>query len=391
MEILGNRMLDKQIHRFMMSLFVFRGVMFEPDLNNISQIIENSKEVKKADILKAINSENPSLNDFAALISPEIDNELLKKLAARSIELTRKRFGRAISLYIPLYYDNRCTNHCIYCGFNAKNNITRKKLSFEEIVKEGEFIRNQNFKNILLVAGEHPESADVETLVPIIRKLHDIGFTCVSIEIAPLKEEEYRVLVKDAHLDGLYVYQETYNRDVYSKVHPAGKKSDYNYRLATPERGANAGISKIGVGFLMGLNDFREDALMLADHLIYLQKYHWQSEYSLSFPRIRNAQGVNNSFKNISDRSFIQLICALRLLFPETGMSLSTREYPNFRDQIIPLGFTSLSAGSSTAPGGYSSESHDLEQFHVEDPRTPEEIATVLKKRGFDPVWKDWQ
>lgn len=365
--------------------------MFVPGHEKISEILESSKSVKKADIIKVIDSGNISLNDFAALISYEMDNELLKKLASKSIELTRKRFGRAVSLYIPLYYDNRCVNSCIYCGFNATNNVERKRLTFEEIMKEAQFIRSRNFKNILLVAGEHPESADVEMLVPVIKKLHDTGFTCVSIEIAPLKEEEYRVLVRDAHLDGLYIYQETYNREVYSTVHPSGKKRDYDWRLETPVRGANAGISKIGIGFLMGLNDMAQDAMMLASHLIYLHKHHWQSEYSISFPRIRNASGVNNSFKNISDRQFIQLVCALRLLFPETGMSLSTREYPNFRDQIIPLGFTSLSAGSSTAPGGYCESSGDLQQFEVEDSRTPDEIAEILKQRGFDPVWKDWQ
>jgi len=365
--------------------------MFRPDHEKISEILGNSKNVKKADIIKVIDSDNISLNDFAALISCEMDNELLKMLAARSVELTRKRFGRAISLYIPLYYDNRCANGCIYCGFNAKNKVERKKLSLEEIMKEAQFIQSRNFKNILLVAGEHPESADVEMLVWVIRKLHDTGFTCVSIEIAPLKEEEYRVLVRDAHLDGLYIYQETYNREIYATVHPFGSKSNYDWRLETPQRGANAGISKIGIGFLMGLNDLKEDAMILASHLIYLQKYHWQSEYSISFPRIRNASGVNNSFKTISDRQFIQLVCALRLMFPETGMSLSTREYPNFRDQIIPLGFTSLSAGSSTAPGGYLENSQDLQQFEVEDARTPDEIAQVLKTKGFDPVWKDWQ
>lgn len=365
--------------------------MFIPDNELVSEILESSKNVKKTDIVKMIDSDNISLNDFAALISYEMDSELLKRLAARSVELTRKRFGRAVSLYIPLYYDNRCINGCIYCGFNSTNKVGRKSLTFEEIINEARSIRNRNFKNILLVAGEHPDSADVEMLVPVIKKLHDIGFTCVSVEIAPLKEEEYRILVRDAHLDGLYVYQETYDREIYSNVHPFGKKRDYDWRIETPERGAKAGISKIGIGFLMGLNDMGKDAVMLASHLIYLQKHHWQSEYSVSFPRIRNAEGVNDSFKNITDRQFIQLVCALRLLFPETGMSLSTREYPEFRDQIIPLGFTNLSAGSSTAPGGYSKESKSLEQFEVEDSRTPDEIANVLKVKGFDPVWKDWQ
>lgn len=346
---------------------------------------------QQSEIIKIINSDNITIDDLALLLSPSVDNTILKKMAQRSMELTRKRFGNAISLYIPLYYDNRCTNGCIYCGFNAKNKIERKKLSLEEVEREALFLRKNNFKNILLVAGEHPESSNIDMLVPMIRKLHDIGFTCVSIEIAPLEEEAYRTLVKESHLDGLYIYQETYNRTVYDSVHPFGKKNDFDWRFETAERGARAGISKIGIGFLLGLHDFREEAINLAKHLSYLMKNNWQSEYSISFPRIRNASGVNDAFKTVSDKEFIQLFCALRLMFPETGMSLSTREYPDFRDAVIPLGFTNLSAGSSTAPGGYCESNNDLQQFEVEDPRTPEQISTVLKQIGFDPVWKDWQ
>ncbi len=369
--------------------------MFVPDHEKTRKLLEITDKGTKREIIEAINCENFGLSEFAASLSPLIDNEILKIIAGRSAQLTRKRFGRAISLYIPLYYDNRCTNSCVYCGFNCRNEMERTSLSYEEIIKEAEIIRNKNFKNILLVAGEHPESADIDFLVPVIRKLHELDFTCVSIEIAPLEEEQYRTLVKDAHLDGLYVYQETYNRDIYASVHPAGKKSDYNWRLATAERAAKAGVPKIGTGFLLGLGDFREEAVNLAQHLSYLQKHHWQSEYSISFPRIRNAKGMDENFSRVSDIDFIKLVCSLRLLFHETGMSLSTRETPQFRDAVIPLGFTSLSAGSLTVPGGYSSRrSKDfelLEQFQVEDNRTPEEIASVLSQNGFDPVWKDWQ
>ena len=346
---------------------------------------------EQINISKIINSDRITIDEFRLLLSPAVDNELLKKMASRSIELTRKRFGRAISLYIPLYYDNRCINGCIYCGFNAKNSITRKKLSLEEITSEAQFIRSKGFKTILLVAGEHPESSDPDLLIPVIRKMHELGFTCVSIEIAPLGEDEYRVLVQDAHLDGLYIYQETYNREIYDKVHAFGRKKDYDWRLMTAERGSRAGISKIGIGFLLGLNDFREDAVALAEHLNSLMKNNWKSEYSISFPRIRNAAGVNDSFRTVTDREFVQLACALRLLFPETGMSLSTREHPDFRDTVIPLAFTNISAGSSTAPGGYCNNGNDLQQFEVEDSRTPEQMTEVLKKIGFDPVWKDWQ
>lgn len=365
--------------------------MFEIDETLVHGLVELSLNASPAGIARAIDSEHPTLEDFAALISPNITTELLKKLAQRSYELTRMRFGRAISLYVPLYYDNRCVNGCIYCGFNVHNKIPRKKLTFEEIVNEAEFLRAKNFKNLLLVAGEHPESANVDFLVDVIKKMHEIGFSCLSIEIAPLATEDYARLVSEAHLDGLYVYQETFNKELYSMVHPSGRKRDYSWRLGTPERGAEAGISKIGVGFLLGLNDFREDALYLACNIGYLQKNYWKSEYSISYPRIRNAAGVNSAFRNVSDRDFLQLVCAYRLLFPEIAMSVSTREYPEYRDRIIPLAFTSVSAGSSTAPGGYCNKNKDLEQFEVEDSRSVEEVTEALRKNGFDPVWKDWE
>ncbi len=366
--------------------------MFTPDTELSRELLERSKNAESYEIDAAISGKRTSLEDFALLLSPNISSDQLKRLANRSYELTRKRFGFALSLYAPLYYDNRCTNGCVYCGFNAKNKCKRVKLTPEEIRKEASVLRDEKFKNILLVAGEHPESSDPEYLAPIMKDLHEEGFSCVSIEIAPLDTEYYATLVKEGHLDGLYVYQETYNRELYKTLHPFGKKADFDYRLHTPERGAMAGVSKIGLGFLLGLHDWREDALALAQHILYLQKHHWQSEYSISFPRIRNAEGVQLDYDIVGDKDFINLVCALRLLFPEIAMSLSTREMPSFRDKILPLGFTSLSAGSSTAPGGYSvKKDEDLEQFQVSDERTPDEISHILSKKGFDPVWKDWE
>ena len=383
---------DKVFPGFMIIRLTDEGrSMFKVDFNKTERLLKLAQSATKADVLKAINAERFGFEDFAVLFSPAMNRELLKKLAQRSMELTRKRFGRAISLYIPLYYDNRCVNGCIYCGFNARNKIERKTLTFDEIVEEAAEIRKKNFKNILLVAGEHPESAETEYLIKIIKKLHEMDFSCVSIEIAPLEEDAYRKLTDDSHLDGVAVYQETYNPEVYDNVHAFGKKKNYEYRLATPERAARAGVPKISIGFLMGLNNFREEVINLAQHLEYLQKYHWQSEYSISFPRIRNAAGLKKGFETVEDFDFIRTVCALRLLFNEAGMSISTRELPEFRDYILPLGFTNASAGSSTAPGGYTKESHGLEQFEIEDPRTPAEMAEVLKTRGFDPVWKDWE
>lgn len=367
-----------------------RSVMFQPDIDLTSKLLEITRKTRPEGFASALSAETVTLDDFAALISSGITNNQVKQLAEASYRLTRKRFGFALSLYAPLYYDNRCVNGCTYCGFNAKNNIARRKLSRDEILLESAELRKRGFQNILLVAGEHPESSDIELLAVIIKDLHNQGFSCVSIEIAPLDTDKYLHLVDKSHLDGLYIYQETYNREIYDKSHLYGKKKDYDFRIETPERGAKAGIAKIGIGFLLGLNNWREDAINLAQHLLWLQKNHWQTEYSISFPRIRCATGIQAPATAVSDRDFINLVCALRLLFPETGMSLSTREFNEFRDNVIPLGFTSLSAGSSTAPGGYTSSSADLEQFEVEDNRTAAEISAMLKNKGFEPVWKDW-
>jgi len=365
--------------------------MFSPDFSLTKELLKKSGDASKEDIKKTLGRRNIGLEEFGLLISPKVDKHLLKELAVKSHALTRKRFGYALSLYVPLYYSNKCTNGCTYCGFNAVNSMERRSLSIDEIEMEAGELRGQKFKNILLVAGEHPESSDTTFLVHALNRLHSAGFSNVSIEIAPLDTREYEKLVKKGHLDGLYIYQETYNRELFNRVHPFGKKSDYDYRIATPERGAKAGVGKIGIGFLLGLNDWREDALNLAQHLLYLQKHHWQPEYSISFPRIRNAEGIGSGFHEVSDMDFINLVTALRMLFPETGMSLSTREYADFRDKIIPLGFTNLSAGSSTAPGGYTKKMKDLEQFEVEDNRAPENVAQILKNKGFDPIWKDWE
>ncbi|HNT26651.1 MAG TPA: 2-iminoacetate synthase ThiH [bacterium] len=364
---------------------------FHIDEERTLRLRDRALAATAADIAAVLGQEHLSPDELAPLLSPAMDDALFMRLAAESARLTRRRFGYALSLYIPLYYDNRCINRCRYCGFNAGNEVPRVFLSREEILREGRAIRRHGFTNLLLVAGEHPESADPSFLVPVIRDLHDIGFRSVSIEIAPLEEAAYRRLVTEAHLDGLYVYQETYHRATYAAEHPRGPKSDPDRRLATPERGARAGIAKIGIGFLLGLYDWRYETLALAQHLSFLQKHHWRAEFSISFPRIRKAEGVAGGPHPVGDREFLQMACALRLLFPETPMSLSTRESPAFRDAAVPIGFTNLSAGSSTVPGGYGTRKGALAQFEVEDARGPAEVAAALRARGFDPVWKDWE
>ncbi len=319
---------------------------------DIVLLAERARCASAAEIALRLGAEHLTLEDFAILLSPAMDEASFARLTAESARLTRLRFGYAISLYIPLYYDNRCVNRCDYCGFNARNDVPRRTLSREEIRREAEAIRSQGFTNLLLVAGEHPESADPNLLVPVVQDMHRMGFRSVSIEIAPLTEEDYRRLVTEAHLDGLYVYQETYDPAVYA-AHHCGPKKDYRWRLETPERGARAGIPKIGIGFLLGLGDWRFDAVALAAHLMFLQRHYWQTEFSISFPRIRSAANSCN-WRARSGSSFRRRRCRSRPVKNRPSVMQSFRSaLPTFRREARPPRAATLS-NTKTLPSSRS-------------------------------------
>jgi len=341
-----------------------------------------SKHVKNA-----LSKANKSAEDFATMLSPAAEN-FLEEMASIASKITRQRFGRTIKLYAPIYLSNECINSCVYCGFNRKNNIERKTLSFDEIDKEASFIASQGIQHILLVSGESPNIVDMEYLkgaVDICKKY----FSSISIEIYPLSRQQYHELYKEG-VDGLTIYQETYNRETYSQVHPAGKKSDFLWRLETPERGARAGMRTVGIGALMGLEDFRTEEFFVGIHADYLIKNYWKTHFTISFPRIRKAAGNFTPHQFISDKNLVQSILALRIFKNDVGLVISTRESAEFRDNILPLGVTQMSAGSKTEPGGYNNEKHTGEQFEVEDNRSVAEFVKSLKDKGFDPVSKDW-
>jgi len=294
-----------------------------------------------------------------------------------------------MNLYVPLYLSNECTNTCIYCGFNTKNDVNRVTLTIDEATREADSLYDTKMRDILLVSGEAPHIVTVDYLKEIIAKLAK-RFASVAIEIYPMERDGYASLV-DAGCDGLTIYQETYDEALYEKLHLGGKKRDFFHRLETPDRGGEAFIRRIGIGVLMGLSDFRTDCAFLAAHAAYLTKKYWRSKISVSFPRMRPAEGGYMPEHIITDSDLVQVITAFRIYMHDIGIVLSTREDEDLRDNILPLGITQMSAGSKTNPGGYTTHANSCEQFEVEDTRTPAEVALKLSNMGFDPTFKDWQ
>lgn len=339
------------------------------------------------DVLRALNNAHRNLEDFKALISPAAA-PYLEQMAQIAHDLTLKRFGKTIQMYIPLYLSNECQNVCTYCGFSFTNRIPRKTLSDEEILKEVKIIKDMGYDHVLLVTGEANTTVGVPYLKNAIALINE-HFSNISIEVQPLDQNEYEEL-KEEGLYATLVYQETYHKEDYKLHHPKGKKSNFDYRLETPDRLGKAGIHKIGLGVLIGLEDWRTDSFMCASHLDYMTNTYWKTKYSISFPRLRPFSGGLEPKVNMSDRELVQLICAYRIFNEDVEISLSTRESENFRNNIIKLGITSISAGSKTDPGGYASDENNLEQFEISDDRSPQKIAEMIRNTGYEVVWKDW-
>lgn len=339
------------------------------------------------DVLKALSNQKRTLEDFKALVSPAAA-PYLEQMAQISQQLTLKRFGKVIQMYVPLYLSNECNNICTYCGFSYDNKLRRKTLSPIEIMQEVAVIKNMGYDHVLLVTGEANQSVHVDYFKKVLELIRP-HFAHISMEVQPLDLEDYLELTPYG-LDTVLVYQETYHEDDYKKHHPKGKKSNFQYRLETPDRLGQAAMHKMGLGVLIGLEDWRTDCFFTAAHLSYLEKKYWQSKYSLSFPRLRPFSGGLEPKVEMSDRELVQLICAYRLFNEDVELSISTRESPHFRNHIIKVGVTAISAGSKTNPGGYAVEPESLEQFEISDERSPGEIARIIKEQGYEPVWKNW-
>jgi 2-iminoacetate synthase len=340
------------------------------------------------DVEKALQKNKINLEDFKALISPAADN-FLEQMAQKSNYLTQKRFGKTIQLFAPFYLSNECNNICTYCGFSFDNKIKRKTLTDQEIVQEAKAIKQKGFDCVLLVTGEANHTVHVEYFLHTIELIKPY-FSNISIEVQPLDEDEYKVLQNNG-VYSVLVYQETYHKQAYSVYHPKGKKANFAYRLLTPERIGKANFHKIGLGVLLGLEDWRTDTFFCALHLDYLKKQFWKTKYSVSFPRIRPAEGIIEPNTLVTDKNLVQLITAYRLLDEDLELSLSTRESERFRNHAIPLGITTMSAESKTNPGGYSVEPKSLEQFAISDERSIQQIAAIISNKGYQAVYKDWE
>jgi 2-iminoacetate synthase len=377
----------------------------------LQRSLEASTEAARASLGKA----ELSLNDFAHLISPA-GAELLEPLSRRSQQMTRQRFGKVIRLFAPLYLSNECINACQYCGFSRGNPILRVTLTPEEVRREARALLGQGFRNILLVSGEHPKFVSGDYMARCVSLLHE-EVPSLSLEVGPMETAEYRPLVQ-AGAEGLVVYQETYDRAVYGTMHTAGPKRNFEWRMETPERAYAAGFRRLGIGALYGLGDWRLEAISVAAHAAYLLRNCWKAQLTISLPRLRPCAGEFQPLTHLSDRELVQLVCAFRLMFPDVGLVLSTREPAKLRNGLIPLGITLISAGSHTEPGGYTGAGketlhhtehgrivelgasewatpdqrpiHATSQFQIADERSPQEVADLIRQLGYEPVWKDW-
>jgi 2-iminoacetate synthase len=407
-------------------------VSFVTEFNSlpVQSLAQRSLAAGTSAVRESLAKSKLSLADFANLISPAAA-ELLEHLGRRSHAMTQQRFGKVIRLFVPLYLSNECINNCQYCGFSRDNPILRVTLSLDEVRREADALREQGFRNLLLVAGEHPKFVSLNYLKDCVAALHP-DWPGISLEVGPMETADYAPLVA-AGADGLVVYQETYDRKVYADMHTAGPKRNFDWRLETPERAYAAGFRRLGISPLYGLADWRFEAICVAAHADFLLRNCWKAAVTISLPRLRPCAGEFRPLTHMSDRDLAQLVCAFRLMFPDVGLVLSTRESAKLRDGLLPLGVTMMSAGSHTEPGGYTGAGKEklhqtvrgrivelasgapvspklrisgegasewasapenataaTGQFEIADGRSPREVADLIRKLGYEPVWKDW-
>ena len=349
------------------------------------------RQYAKSDALKAIDKETLSINDFSALISCEGDAEFMERLAAKAKSLTGMRFGRVKGLYIPLYLSSSCHNICTYCGFSKDNRVKRKTLSVDEIANELNGIYAKGFRNILLVSGELHDFKNSNYLADAVETAKTVGFQSIAVELGALDDKSAALLARSG-AQSFVLYQESYHRQTYAKVHPEGQKADYTFRIGGIERAIDAGFRQVTLGFLAGLYDPSFEALSLYSHIHYLKNRYWDVEFSMSIPRMRLAYGAKDVFHKVSDAKYAQTVMSFRLAFPEIAINLSTREAPEFRDGMANICVTHLSVESKTFPGGYVEEEGGLlEQFSIGDDRSLEELTGTLSRMGYDFHFKDWE
>jgi 2-iminoacetate synthase len=337
-----------------------------------------------ADVDRALRRDRLGLADLAALLSPVAAGRL-PELARRARAATTARYGREVRLFAPLYLSNACLSSCVYCGFARTLPVPRRTLTVDEVVAEARLLTGRGLAHLLLVAGEHRIAVSGDYLVECVRRLRPT-VASLAVETQTWTGDTYDRLVA-AGLEGVVHYQETYDRDEYRRVHPAGWKRDFDRRLNAVERAARAGVRRIGVGALLGLApDWRADVLALAAHAGFLLEHHWHAEVTVSLPRLRPSASGWPPRVDLSDAEYEQALAALRLFRPALGVVLSTRERPELRDRLVGVAVTHLSAGSATEPGGYARPGTAQAQFQVYDHRSVAEVAAALRAAGYPPA-----
>ncbi|MCX6880153.1 MAG: 2-iminoacetate synthase ThiH [Verrucomicrobia bacterium] len=355
----------------------------------------------------------PLMRRFGRLLDG-VAGDALEAHARRSQQVTRRHFGKTMRLFAPLYLSNECVNNCSYCGFSRDAAILRTTLSVAQVVREARHLHALGFRNLLLVAGEHPQFVSDGYLQQCLDALKPFIAT-LAIEVGPLADGQYAEIVRHG-AEGLVVYQESYDRDGYQSLHTAGPKRNFGWRLNCPERAYAGGFRRIGIGVLFGLAHWQAEAMALCGHLEYLYRHCWKAQFTVAFPRMRpyagNYQYEPDPALVLPDRALVSLITAFRLTFPPVGIVMSTREPAALRDAVASLGVTHMSAGARTEPGGYTGAGRDdlhltvkgrrveleqksgcetaTEQFQINDTRSTAEVVAMLRRQHLDPVWKDW-
>ncbi|MCX7781715.1 MAG: 2-iminoacetate synthase ThiH [Negativicutes bacterium] len=345
------------------------------------------ERVGEKDVAAALAKDRLNYLDYLTLLSPAAALHL-ETIAQKAHQVTIRQFGRTMLLFTPLYLANYCVNQCVYCGFQVHNRLARKRLSLAEVEAEAKVIAQTGLKHILVLTGESRTDSPVAYIRDCVEVLKQY-FTSVSIEVYPLETEEY-VELASAGVDGLTIYQETYDETAYAELHPAGPKRNYRFRLDAPERGCQAGLRTVSVGALLGLSEWRRDAFFTGLHADYLQRRYPDVEISISPPRMRPHLGGYQPRYQVTDKDLVQYVLAFRLFMPRSGITLSTRESAVLRDHMVKLGITKMSAGVSTSVGGHT-QGETVGQFQISDERSVADIARMLYNQGYQPIYKDWQ
>ncbi|KXZ40471.1 iron-only hydrogenase maturation protein HydG [Alkalithermobacter thermoalcaliphilus JW-YL-7 = DSM 7308] len=359
--------------------------------NEINEILKESKDFSKEEILEIIEKSKDcygiEIIEAAKLLQVE-DEHLLEKMFEAARYIKEKIYGNRIVVFAPLYTSNECTNNCLYCGFRAANkSLHRKTLSTEEIINEAKVLEKQGHKRILLVCGEDKKTTNIDHIVESVRAIYEnADIRRINVNAAPMSVEEFKKL-KKAKIGTYQIFQETYHRQTYKKMHTSGSKADYDYRLTAIDRAFEAGIDDVGIGVLLGLYDYKFDVIATLIHSDYLDQKYNIGPHTISIPRLRPAigSGLDKVPYPLSDKDLKKVVAVYRMAVPYTGIILSTREDKNLRDELINLGVSQMSAGSKTSPGGYEEDDKYADQFETSDERSLDEMLKVICKQGHLP------